>query len=875
MTEPGRKGAAGSAGSPSLEPAAPPPAPTHLPDRELRLIGTPFRRVDGWSKVTGATRFADDLSFPRMCFIKLVRSTVPHARLRGVDCSLALAMPGVLAVLTGADMPVTFGILPVSQDEHPLALDVVRHVGDPIAAVAAISEDIAHEAALAVRVDYDLLPTISSVEEAIAIEEPQIHDYADRGNLHKVVSMEFGAVEAGLAAADHLFEDTFFYDGNTHLPMEQHCTVALPEDEGRVTVWSSTQTPHYLHRALSKVLGLPGSRIRVIATPNGGGFGGKSDPFGHEIVAAKMALTLGRPAKITLTREEVFYCHRGRHPVLMRMRTGVRSDGTLTAQHLETTLDGGAYGSYGVASTYYTGALQTVTYKLPAYRFDSIRAFTNKPACGPKRGHGTPQPRFGWEVQLDKIAVQLGMNPADLRLRIVEEPDTITANWLQIGTIGLARCIAAVVAGSQFRERWGRLPAGRGLGLACGSYLCGAGLPIYWNHMPQSGVQLKLDRSGGVAVFCGETEIGQGSDSVLAVIVAEVLGLELADIRLCVADTDLTPVDLGSYSSRVTLMMGHAAREAAERARELVARAVAQQLDVPLERLVFSERRVFDVADSGKGLAWEEAVIAAEARFGTLGTTGSYIPPRSPGKYRGAGVGPSPAYSYSAAVVEVEVDSTTGIWKPVQVWIAHDIGRSINPALVMGQVEGSVYMGLGEAMMEESAFRRLPKSRSHALVHKFPSMLEYKSLTFEEMPPVTTYLIEEPEPNGPFGAKEVGQGPLLPMMPACANAIFDAVGVRVDQVPIHPHMILKALESKARGKAARYGPAGFPTVDFGFTLKVPTPAERGDGKATNEAEFKLATGRKSKAGTMTERDDALKSGNVEALTTELKGKKGH
>ncbi|MEO8277814.1 MAG: xanthine dehydrogenase family protein molybdopterin-binding subunit, partial [Thermoanaerobaculia bacterium] len=678
-----------------------------------------------------------------MCFLKLVRSTVPHARLVSIDASAALAMPGVLAVLTGKDLPVTFGILPVSQDEHPLALDVVRHVGDPVAAVAATSEDLAQEAALSIRVEYEMLPTISSVEEAIAIDSPQIHDYADRGNLHKVVSMEFGDVDAGFSAADHIFEDSFFFDGNTHLPMEQHCTVAVPESEGRVTVWSSTQTPHYLHRSLSKVLGLPGSRIRVIATPNGGGFGGKSDPFGHEIVAAKMALQLGRPAKITLTREEVFYCHRGRHPVQMRMKTGVMNDGTITAQHLETALDGGAFGSYGVASTYYTGALQTVTYKLPAYRFDSIRAFTNKPACGPKRGHGTPQPRFGWEVQLDKIAVKLGMNPADLRLKIVEEPNTVTANWLRIGTIALARCIEAAVTGSGFRERWGRLPEGRGLGLACGSYLCGAGLPIYWNHMPQSGVQIKLDRSGGVAVFCGETEIGQGSDSVLAAIVAEVLGLELADIQLCVADTGLTPVDLGSYSSRVTLMMGNAAREAAERARELVARAVAQQLDVPVDRLAFAERRVFDVSEPGnpkKGLSWEEAVIAAEARFGTLGTTGSYTPPRSPGKYRGAGVGPSPAYSYSAAVVEVEVDSATGIWKPVHVWMAHDIGRSINPALVMGQVEGSVYMGLGEVMMEESAFRRLPKSRSQALVHKFPSMLEYKSLTFEEMPPVTTYL---------------------------------------------------------------------------------------------------------------------------------------
>jgi 4-hydroxybenzoyl-CoA reductase subunit alpha len=849
-------------------------APEPAGERATSIVGTSFRRVDGRAKVTGATRFADDLVFPRQAFVKLVRSTIPHGRIRSIDLAAAGRVPGVLGFLTGRDLPVTFGILPVSQDEHPLALDVVRHVGDPVVAVAATSEDAAAAAALAVTVDYEPLPTIGDVEEAIATPSPQIHAYADEGNLHKVVSMDFGDVEAGFAEAERVFEDLFFYDGNTHLALEQHATVAVPEDEGRLTVYSSTQTPHYLHRALTKVLGLPATRIRVVATPNGGGFGGKSDPFGHEIVCAAMALKLGRPARIALTREEVFYCHRGRHPVLMRLKTGVAADGTFTAQTLQTALDGGAYGSYGVASTYYTGALETVTYRLPRYKFEAVRAFTNKPACGPKRGHGTPQPRFAWEVQLDKIAVALGRNPADLRLANVERPHAVTANWLRLGTVGLARCIEAVVAGSRYRERWGKLPAGRGLGLACGSYLCGAGLPIYWNHMPQSGVAIHLDRGGGVAVFCGETEIGQGSDSVLAAIVAEVLGVELADVRLAVADTAFTPVDLGSYSSRVTLMVGHAAREAAERARDLVARAVAQQLEVPAERLVFAGRRVFDAAEPARGLSWEEAVIAAEARSGTLAVTGSYIPPRSPGKYRGSGVGPSPTYSYSAAVVEVEVDAATGIWKPVEVWIAHDIGRAINPALVVGQVEGSVYMGLGEAMMEESAFRRLPKSRSGALVHRFPSLLEYKSPTFEEMPKVTTYLIEEPDPAGPFGAKEVGQGPLLPIPPACANAVFDAVGVRVDQVPIQPHLVLKALDARAKGKAARSGPESFPEIDFGFVLAVPTPAQGGDGQASNEAEFRLATGRKSKAGTMQEREQALKAGSVAALTTELQGRKG-
>jgi 4-hydroxybenzoyl-CoA reductase subunit alpha len=466
--------------------------------------------------------------------------------------------------------------------------------------------------------------------------------------------------------------------------------------------------------------------------------------------------------------------------------------------------------------------------------------FTNKPACGPKRGHGTPQPRFGQEIQLDKIAETLAIDPAELRLRIVEKPDTLTANYLRVGTIGLAECIRRVVAASDWNDRYRKLPEGRGLGLACGSYLSGAGLPIYWNRMPQSGVQIKLDRGGGVTVFCGATEIGQGSDDVLVAIVAEVLGIEPFDIRCVTGDTDLTPVDLGSYSSRVTLMMGNAAIQAAERARDLVASAVAAKLDVPAERLVFAGRRVFDVQDPDRGLTWREALVCAEELHGTLGSTGSYKPPETAAKFKGGGVGPSAAYSYTAAVVEVEVDRATGWITVPKVYIAHDIGRTLNPVLVRGQVEGGVYMGLGEALMEEQAFRRLPPKRSNALVHKIPSILEYKSPTAHDMPEIVTELVETDDPNGPFGAKEVGQGPLLPIMPAVANAVHDAVGVRIDEVPITPDKVLRALEDKARGGAGRIGPSSFPDVEWPEPLKVPPPWEGGDGRAVNDPARKRA-----------------------------------
>jgi 4-hydroxybenzoyl-CoA reductase subunit alpha len=706
--------------------------------------------------------------------------------------------------------------------------------------VIAVDEWTANEALDLIDVEYEPLTTIASPDDALRHPDPRIHDYGEEGNIHKRVHFEFGDVDEALEGADEVFDDTFFFEGNTHLPIEQHASVAKVDGDGKLTLWSSTQTPHYVHRALAKVLQIPGAHIRVIACPNGGGFGGKSDIFGHEIVVCKAAMMTGRPVKICLTREEVFYCHRGRHPVLMRFRTGVKKNGELTGMHLQTMVDGGAYGSYGVASLFYTGALQTVTYHLPRYRFQGCRVFTNKAACGPKRGHGTVQPRFGQEVQLDKIAAKLRIDPAELRLKIAEKPNSLTANWLRIGTIGLRECIEKVVERSDWKNKHGKLPHGRGIGLACGSYLCGAGLPIYWNKMPHSGVQLKLDRSGGVTVFCGCTEIGQGSDDVLVGIVAEVLGIEPFDIRCVTADTDLTPVDLGSYSSRVTLMMGNAAIEAAERAKKLVAEAVAGKLSVPEERLVFSGHRVFDREDAERGMSWRDAIVFAEEFHGTIGTTGSYRPPRTDARFKGGGVGPSAAYSYTAAAVEVEVDPVTGWISVPRVYIAHDIGRSLNPTLVRGQVEGSVYMGLGEALMEEQAYRRLPAKLSGALVHKFPSMLEYKSPTTHDMPEVITDLIETDEPNGPFGAKEVGQGPLLPIMPAVANAVFDAVGVRVDEVPVTPEKVLKALDEQAKGREPRVGPKRFPDVEWPEAMHVPPPWEGGDGKATNDPDRKRA-----------------------------------
>jgi len=773
---------------------------------EFRIVGMPLPRLDALAKVTGSVVYADDLALPGTLVCTLVRSPHPHARVLGVDSREALELPGVVAVLTGESLPTRYGILPVSQDERALEFEKVRYVGDPVAAVAALDEETARAACRLIRVTYEPLAAVTSIEEAL--EEPAdepIHDQAEAGNIHRMAALEFGDVEEGFAAADLVREDVFFYEGSTHLALEEHSATATFAD-GQLTLRSSTQTPHYVQRALAKVLELPTARIRVIATPHGGGFGGKSDPFAHELVVSKLAMITGRPVKCTLTREEVFYAHRGRHPVLMWVRTGVTREGRILAMHFRTALDGGAYGSFGVASMYYTGALQPVTYDLPAYRFEACRVFTNKAPCGPKRGHGTPQPRFALELHLDKIAEDLEMDPVELKRRNYVKADSRTVNGLRITSCGIDEVTDKVLDASGFhqRERGG----GHGQGFAVSAYLCGAGFPIYGNRLPHSEVNVKVDRAG-VTVFSGATDIGQGSDSVLATLVAEELGLSRADIRLVTADTALTPVDLGSYSSRVTFMAGNAALDAARKLRETLVAAVAEREDRPVSEVTVGAGTI------GR-MSFAEAVSAAQEVHGTLVASGSYAPPLDiAATFRGSGVGPSPAYSFSAAVVDLDADARTGQVRVNKIWVAHDIGRTLNPLLVKGQVEGSVYMALGEALLEEHAYR---KGQHHR-----PSILDYKSPTCLDMPLIETLLVETLDPEGPYGAKEVGQGPMLPVIPAVIAAIHDALGIWVDEVPATPDKVLRALDALAKGAPARVGPRSFPEIPYPSCTKVALP----------------------------------------------------
>jgi 4-hydroxybenzoyl-CoA reductase alpha subunit len=777
--------------------------------REFAVIGQRLRKVDGVGKVTGAALYADDIVLPAMLHAKILRSPHPHARIVSIDTSAAEALSGVHAVVTGEEMAVKYCIIPWTRDEYPLCVDKVRFIGDGVAAVAAIDEDTANHALRLIRVEYEVLPPVLDPEAALAPDAPQIHEPSKpgrNGNITKHVHLEFGDVDAALASSDVVIDGDYFFEGTTHTPIEPHCAIGYYDPLGKLTVWSSTQVPHYLQRELARVLDLDVARVRVVQPVVGGAFGGKSEPFDLEFCVAKLAMKTGRPVKILYTREEVFYSHRGRHPMKMRYRLGADREGHIRAVDGKILIDGGAYASFGLVTTYYSGQLLTAPYVFGTYRFDSTRVYTNKPPCGPKRGHGSVQPRFGFEVQLDKLSEELGVDPIELRRRNFIGERTRTVNELRVTSNGFLQCLDAVERASAWRDKWRRMPFGRGVGVAGSCYISGTNYPIYPNEMPQAAIQIGVERSGRISVLTGASEIGQGSDSVVAYIVAEELGVSPDYVRVRSADTDLVPVDLGAYSSRETFMVGNACAMAARELRAKVTEALADAWEIAPTRVGLAAGWAFDVQDSSRRVPISEAFNIAEAKHGTLGATGWYNTPKDVhGEYRGGTIGASPAYSFTAHVAEVEVDVETGFVRVDKIWIAHDCGRALNPVLVEGQMEGSAYMGCAEALMEEQIFKSEDEGR--AGLHNAPSLLDYRIPTSLDTPELESLIVESVDPEGPYGAKEAGEGPLHPSIPAIANAIFDAIGIRMDVLPFSPPRVWKALQqSNARERWERSRP---------------------------------------------------------------------
>ena len=777
-----------------------------LAGAEFTALGRRARRVEGLRKSTGREIYTDDIILPGMLHGKILRSTEAHARIVSIDASAAEALDGVHAVITGRDMPTPYGIIPWTRDEHALCVDRARFIGDAVAAVAAVDEETANAALERIEVEYEPLPVYLSPEAALAPEAAAEPIHAPRkpgrnGNILKHVHLEFGDVDAQMARADVTVEGEYFFHGTTHTPIEPHCAIGRLNQDGVLEVWSSTQVPHYLQRELARVLDHDVAKVRVVQPAVGGAFGGKSEPFDLEFCVALLAMRTGRPVKILYTREEVFYSHRGRHPMRMKYRLGASRAGKLKALDAKTVLDGGAYASFGLVTTYYSGQLLTSPCHIESYRFDSTRVYTNVAPCGPKRGHGSVQPRFAYEISLDRMAEKLDLDPFELRRRNFMGTGR-TVNEFRVRSNGFLECLDAVERASDWKRRYRQLPRGRGLGVAASSYISGTNYPIYPNEMPQAAVQVQIERSGRVTILHGASEIGQGSDSTMAYIACEELGVPLDYVRVYSADTDLTPVDLGAYSSRETVMVGNACLQACRRLRAQVTEAVAEAWDVPAGRVRLARGWAFDAEtpeDGARRLPISEAFNLAEAKFGLLGAVGSYDTPKDVhGEYRGGTIGSSPAYSFTAHVAEVEVEEDTGVVDVKHIWVAHDCGRALNPVLVEGQIEGSAYMGFAEAIFEQQLFR---EGDVEGGLHMAPSLLDYRIPTSLDCPEFEALIVESVDPEGPYGAKEAGEGPLHPSLPAIANAMYDAVGVRIDELPFTPPRVWRALRAHAAAAA--------------------------------------------------------------------------
>jgi len=794
---------------------------------EFNIIGKPVPQIYSREKVTGKAIYADDIRLLNPLHIKILRSPLASAKLTAIDLSKAKALDGVVEIITGEDFKNTFGVLPISKDEPALAKGVVRYVGEPIVAVAAESEAIANQALDLIAIEYQETDACFEKKKALKPTDSPIHpELARENNLHKKVGQEFGDVEKGFSEASFSIEKKFEFAAVTHAFTEPHATQVEVDEKGNIIVHSATQVPHYLHLALAEVLEIPEYKIRVIKPHLGGGFGGKSDPFPHEMIAAKLALKTGRHTRLVFSREDVFFSHHGRHPTTMKMKLGFNPDIGITALTADILIDGGAYGSFGIVTTYYNGVLLQGPYPEPNFQFDCSRVYTNKPMCGAMRGHGGVNPRFASETLFDMACTETKVDPCQTRIDLIHKENKLTVNEFRITSVGLKNGLTKAMHRCGWKDKYGKLPYGKGIGVACGFFISGSALPIHWNKLPSSTVRMTIEQDGALTIYSGAADIGQGSDTVLVLMAAEVLGISLDKITVIAADTKLTPVDLGSYSSRVTFMMGNAARNAAIRMRRVLAEAAYEMLEIEVppypdvepnddffrqggrkpdfengflganpkydDDFIFTGDSI-QLKSDGRQLDYIKVVNKALEKDGILQSRGTYKSPKLGGTFKGAGAGLSPSYSFTAFITEVTVDPDTGFVKVDKITCAHDCGFQLNPLAVEGQIEGCIHMGLGQALMEEVV-------HDNGAVQN-PSFLEYKMLSAFEQPEIDIVPTPSDESEGPFGAKEAGEGVLAPVIPSVGNAIYDAVGVRLFQLPMRPDRVLAAINKKNRKQA--------------------------------------------------------------------------
>jgi 4-hydroxybenzoyl-CoA reductase subunit alpha len=765
--------------------------------RPTHTIGAYVPMIDGPEKVSGRAKYTADLVALGMLAGRIYRSPYSHAEILEVDVSEAMRLPGVKAIVTGADCDKTFGVLPIARSEHPLARDKVRYRGEPVAAVAAVDDATAKRALELIRLKVRELPAYYTCKEAMAPGATVLHERKPN-NVERDVLFELGSIEQGFAEADLVREGSYNCAEVCQNQMEMHAALAdYDVERDRMTVHASTQVPYYVHLMLAQILDMDMSRIRVVKPHVGGGFGCRTETLNVELITALLARRTGGAVRMVVNREETFITHRGRPETDIRLKLGMRKDGRITAVECECDQRGGAHSGYGVVTILYAGSMLYAIYDLHNVKYVGRRALTNTPPCGAFRGHGTVDIRFAFESLLDQMASELGLDPLAVRRANYLVAPTFTDNDLMVASYGLPECVDWVERESGWTARKGKLPKGKGgmrkgLGFACSHYISGASKPVNWTGEPHATVKIKLDFDGSVVVLSGAADIGQGSTTILAQSVGEVLGLDLARIRVVTGDSDVVPKDNGSYSSRVTFMVGNAAIDAAQNLKRVLVAAAARKLEARPEDIECLGE-LYRAGAQDKGATFQEVVTEALKDTGTITVTGNYstIPASHGGKkYRGAAIGGTMGYSYSAQVVEVTVDEETGVVDVDKVWVAHDCGKALNRLTVEGQVQGSVWMGMGQAMSEEAAY--------HEGLMLTANMLDYRVPTIQDSPPIEVGIVESNDPHGPFGAKEAGEGSLAAFLPALTNAIADAIGVRFNDLPVTPDRVFAALEKRRR-----------------------------------------------------------------------------
>ncbi|MDF1552731.1 MAG: 4-hydroxybenzoyl-CoA reductase subunit alpha [Deferrisomatales bacterium] len=757
--------------------------------KSYKVIGRSVPRIDGRDKVTGAAKYSGDLTFPNMLFGKILTSPHAHARILSIDTSEAEKLPGVKAVITHRDVPdLKYGISPARWDENIFCIDKVRFVGDKVAAVACVDRDTCYEALRAIKVEYEVLPAVLDFLHAMDEGQPLVQEEYAR-NINTEIHQEFGDVEKAFAEAYLVRTDTFLGQRTYQAPIEPHSATCMWDGE-KLTIYSSTQSPHYFQYYIAREFGMPMGDVRIIKPHVGGGFGGKLEPTGLEFAGTVLARLTGRPVRMFYDRAEMFAHNRGRHAQHMEITTGVTKEGKILGAKANFIMDGGAYTSLGIATAYYAGALLPLTYEFDHYKFDMHRVYTNLPACGAQRGHGAPQPKYAFESHLDNVAKELGIDPMEIRIRNARRPDTVTPNDFIVNSCEMRQCLERAREISGWDQKKANRTHGRGIGAATGSFVSGAGYPIYRTDLPQAAAIITVHEDGTAAtLYTGATDIGQGSDTILCQMAAEAMGYRYEEMKIVAADTQITPHDFGAYASRQTVMSGAAVKQAGEQIKAQILELASFMLSIPADDLDCQDGVVFSRSRKAKTLSFEEVARKFFVLKGPLTGKGSYHPPKLGGTFKGAAVGTSPSYSFGVQVGEVQIDEETGEVTVVGVWDVHDCGKVINPRLLHGQVHGALAMGLGETVWEQVLFDDKGKIRNAELAN-------YRLVTALDMPPIQSEVVDSHEISSPWGVKEIGEGSTNPTMGCFSNAIFDAMGVRVNSLPLSYEKVWRALKEK-------------------------------------------------------------------------------